>query len=54
MASSRGESCRRAIATIDTPDPKLGKGEFGFTYDIDPEKPITKIAVHPEELRRWR
>src|ERR1700722_10916388 len=38
----------RAIATIDTPDPKLGKGEFGFTYDIDPERLIAKIAVHPE------
>jgi hypothetical protein len=38
----------RAIATIDTPDPKLGKGEFVFTYDIDPEKLITGIALHPE------
>jgi hypothetical protein len=38
----------RAIAMADTPDPKLGKGELGFTYDIDPEKLISSIAVHPE------
>jgi hypothetical protein len=38
----------RAIATVDTSDPKLGKGEFGFTYDIDPEKLIRTIALHPE------
>jgi hypothetical protein len=38
----------RAIATVDTPNPKLGKGEFGFTYDIDPEELIFSIAVHPE------
>jgi len=33
---------------VDTPDPKLGKGEFGFTYEIDPETLISSIAVHPE------
>jgi hypothetical protein len=38
----------RAIATVDTPNPKLGKGEFGFTYDIEPEELIFSIAVHPE------
>jgi hypothetical protein len=38
----------RAIATNDTSDPNLTKMEFGFTYDIDPEKLITSIAVHPE------
>lgn len=38
----------RAIATIDTNDPKLNKGELGFEYDINPEELITSIAVHPE------
>lgn len=38
----------RAIATADTSDPKLVKGEFGFEYEIDPEKLIRSIAVHPE------
>jgi hypothetical protein len=38
----------RAIATTDTSDPKLTKGEFGFTYDVDPEDLIASIAVHPE------
>jgi len=38
----------RAIATTDTSDPKLTKGEFGFTYDIDPEKLIRSISIHPE------
>jgi hypothetical protein len=38
----------RAIATTETSDPKLMKGEFGFTYDIEPEALIMLIAVHPE------
>lgn len=38
----------RAIATVDTPDPRLCKGEFGFTYDIEPGDLIKSIAVHPE------
>ena len=38
----------RAIAFRDTNDPKLSKGEFGFTYDVDPEALIVSVAVHPE------
>jgi hypothetical protein len=38
----------RAIATTDTSDPNLVKGEFGCTYPIDPGRLITSIAVHPE------
>jgi hypothetical protein len=38
----------RAIATTETSDPKLMKGEFGFTYDIEPEALIKSIAIHPE------
>jgi hypothetical protein len=38
----------RAIATVDTSDPKLIQGEFGFEYPIDLEKLIKSIAVHPE------
>jgi hypothetical protein len=38
----------RAIATIDTSDPKLTKLEFGFSYEIDPERLIRVVAVHPE------
>ena len=38
----------RAIATEDTSDPKLTRGEFGCTCDVDPEQIITNIAVHPE------
>lgn len=38
----------RAIATAETSDPKLSKGEFGFEYSIDPEQVIKSISVHPE------
>jgi hypothetical protein len=38
----------RAIATADTKDSKLIKGEFGFQYPIEPEQIIRSIAVHPE------
>ena len=38
----------RAIATGDTDDPKLIKGETGFKYPIKPEQIIRSIAVHPE------
>jgi hypothetical protein len=38
----------RAIATIDTNDPALIKGELGFQYPIEPEEIIRSIAVHPE------
>jgi hypothetical protein len=38
----------RAVATTETQDPKLTKGEFGFEYIIDPEALINSIAVHPE------
>ena len=38
----------RAIATVETNDPKLIKGEFGFQYPIEPEQIIRSIAVHPE------
>ncbi len=35
----------RAIAFPDTSDPKLNKGEFGFTYDIDPEQLVEKRSL---------
>lgn len=37
----------RIIATRDTPNPNLNKGEFGFEYPIDFDI-IEQIVVHPE------
>jgi hypothetical protein len=38
----------RAIATFDTSDSNLVKGEFGFEYPVDVERLVSSIAVHPE------
>jgi len=38
----------RFIAEPDHNNPNLCKGEFGFEYDIEPEKFIEKIVIHPQ------
>ena len=38
----------RAIFRDDTPNPKLTKREFGFTFPFDPTEILESVAVHPE------
>jgi len=38
----------RAIFRADTQNPKLNKGEFGFTFPFDPAEILESVAIHPE------
>jgi hypothetical protein len=38
----------RVVATADTPNPRLIKGEFGLEYPFDPESILDAIVIHPE------
>lgn len=38
----------RAIFRDDTQNPKLTKGEFGFTFPFDPAEILESVAIHPE------
>jgi hypothetical protein len=38
----------RIIATADTPNPRLIKGEFGLEYPLDPESMLDAVVIHPE------
>jgi hypothetical protein len=43
----------RAVFRDDTPNPKLDKGEFGFTYPFDPAEMLESVAIHPEADRSF-
>lgn len=38
----------RAVFRTDTPNPKLDKGEFGFTFPFDAAELLESVAIHPE------